>query len=655
MPQSRIKGITIEIGANTVKLTEAIRKVDSNLKETQADLRDVNKLLNLDPGNVQLLAQKQELLKKATEDTAEKLRIEKEALEQLKASPDADKTIEQQQRLEREIIATEAQLKKYQQGVDETTSSLKASESQTNELTKSMKATDESLSKTKQSLKEVDKALKLDPKNVDLLKQKQDLLKQASEEAKQKIELEKKALKELKASPDADKTIEQQRKLEREIASTTAELKNYQKELKGIPASLDAVGQKTDELANKTAALSAASAAALVGMGKLAYDAGKTADDLNTLSKQTGFSTAELQKMQYASDLVDVSMEDMTGSLQKMIKQMGSGSDAFKTLGVAITDENGELRNATEVWYETIEALSQIQNETERDTLAMDIFGKSAASLAGIVDDGGEALRAYGKDAEDLGLIMSQDTLDAANKLNDAIDLTKARLEATFLETGAKVAETVLPIVEDMAEEIAGLFEWISTLDEGTIKLIGSFLIFGTVLSPILKIVSSGITLFNGVTTALGTLSGTAIPGVAAAAGTASGGIIASLAAILPWVAAAVAAVVSLIAVFQQLKKEKAEAQEVQAKQDLQNQGYKYVSADDLQYYQGGPAKSLWNGSGWDYYVEKDAKYDWSAKQEAQNNVTYNMTNNISRVDDLQDLLDMADQAQQYSRMGGVN
>lgn len=549
---SRIKGITIEIGANTVKLTEALRNVDSNLKDTQADLRDVNKLLKLDPGNVQLLAQKQELLQKATAETAEKIRIEKEALAQLKASPDAEKTIDQQKRLEREIIANEASLKKLESGLED----------------------------------------------------------------------------------------------------TNKDLKQFGDTAGGTKISLESMAKATDDLANKTAALSAASAAGLAALAGSAVQAGKTADDLNTLSKQTGFTTAELQKMKYASDLIDVSMEDMTGSIQKLVKQMASGSDAFTTLGVSVTDETGQLRNATEVWYETLEALSQVENETQRDALAMEIFGKSAASLAGIVDDGGEALRSYGKDAEDLGLIMSQDTLDAANKLNDAIDLTKARLEATFLETGAKVAETVLPIVEEMAEEIAGLFEWISTLDEGTIKLIGSFLIFGTVLSPILKIVSGGISLFNGVTTALGTLSGTAIPGVAAAAGTASGGIIASLAAILPWVAAAVAAVVSLIAVFQQLKKEKAEAQEVQAKQDLQNQGYKYVSADDLQYYQGGPAKSLWNGSGWDYYVEKDAKYDWSAKQEAATTNNYNFDVNVSEVGDLQDLLDMADTAQMLERMG---
>ena len=122
---SRIKGITIEIGANTVKLTEALRNVDSNLKDTQADLRDVNKLLKLDPGNVQLLAQKQELLQKATAETAEKIRIEKEALAQLKASPDAEKTIDQQKRLEREIIANEASLKKLESGLEDTNKDLK--------------------------------------------------------------------------------------------------------------------------------------------------------------------------------------------------------------------------------------------------------------------------------------------------------------------------------------------------------------------------------------------------------------------------------------------------------------------------------------------------------------------------------------------------
>ena len=239
---SRIKGITIEIGANTVKLTEALRNVDSNLKDTQADLRDVNKLLKLDPGNVQLLAQKQELLQKATAETAEKIRIEKEALAQLKASPDAEKTIDQQKRLEREIIANEASLKKLESGLED----------------------------------------------------------------------------------------------------TNKDLKQFGETAGGTKISLESMAKATDDLANKTAALSAASAAGLAALAGSAVQAGKTADDLNTLSKQTGFTTAELQKMKYASDLIDVSMEDMTGSIQKLVKQMASGSDAFTTLGVSVTDETGQ-------------------------------------------------------------------------------------------------------------------------------------------------------------------------------------------------------------------------------------------------------------------------------------------------------------------------
>ena len=59
---SRIKGITIEIGGDTTKLQTALKGVNSEIKNTQAQLKDVEKLLKLDPGNTELLAQKQQLL-----------------------------------------------------------------------------------------------------------------------------------------------------------------------------------------------------------------------------------------------------------------------------------------------------------------------------------------------------------------------------------------------------------------------------------------------------------------------------------------------------------------------------------------------------------------------------------------------------------------
>lgn len=108
---NRIKGITIEFNGNTTKLDKALSGVNKSLKGTKAALRDVDNLLKLDPGNTDLLKQKQELLAKQVTLTKEKLEEEKKALEQLQNAADSDKTIEQQQALQREIVSTEQYLK----------------------------------------------------------------------------------------------------------------------------------------------------------------------------------------------------------------------------------------------------------------------------------------------------------------------------------------------------------------------------------------------------------------------------------------------------------------------------------------------------------------------------------------------------------------
>lgn len=107
---SRIAGITIEIGGDTTKLQSALKKTNQNIRTTQSELKDVNKLLKLDPKNVELLKQKQGLLTKATAEVSEKLRMEKEALSQLQAGPQTEETIKQQEALTREIIATSQHL-----------------------------------------------------------------------------------------------------------------------------------------------------------------------------------------------------------------------------------------------------------------------------------------------------------------------------------------------------------------------------------------------------------------------------------------------------------------------------------------------------------------------------------------------------------------
>ena len=110
MAKNRIKGITIEISGETQSLQKSLAEVNGKLRDTQSALKDVDALLKMDPGNVELIAQKQNYLKDAIDATREKLEQEKQALEQMKENNATGEVTEQQKALEREIIETEKSL-----------------------------------------------------------------------------------------------------------------------------------------------------------------------------------------------------------------------------------------------------------------------------------------------------------------------------------------------------------------------------------------------------------------------------------------------------------------------------------------------------------------------------------------------------------------
>ena len=116
MGASRIQGITVEIGGDTTKLTAALKGVNGEIRTTQSQLRDVERLLKLDPGNTELLAQKHRLLAQAVAETKEKLETLKAAAEQAnEALAKGEITQEQYDGLQREIIETEEKLKSLEQ------------------------------------------------------------------------------------------------------------------------------------------------------------------------------------------------------------------------------------------------------------------------------------------------------------------------------------------------------------------------------------------------------------------------------------------------------------------------------------------------------------------------------------------------------------
>ena len=409
----------------------------------------------------------------------------------------------------------------------------------TSGLQKALKGVNTEIKSTQKQLKDVERLLKLDPTNTELLEQKQRLLGNQVEQTSKKLDALKEAQKQVgEELAKTGKGQEQYDALTREIAATEKELKDAQIAAKSfnataekISATANKISGKFSTLASKTRALSAAAGGVVVALGGLALKAAQNADELNTLSKQTGISTAELQKMQYAADRIDVDTDTIVGGMKKLKKQLESTNAPFEELGIKTKNAKGEFRDITDIFYDSVKALSQIPNETERDVVAMQLFGKSADELAGIIDDGGAALRALGEEAENLGVIIPQEDIDKANELNDSIDQLKAQATGAFAQLGTEIAEQLLPYVPQITEKLSELIEKFGELDPEKLGLAVKIAGIIALLSPLSSTLSACATGAGALAKAFGAMG--------AALGVSAGVI----AAVIAYVAAFAAAI----------------------------------------------------------------------------------------------------------------
>ena len=321
----------------------------------------------------------------------------------------------------------------------------------TDQLGASLRDIDKEARTVNSELSEINKGLKLDPKNVDLMSQKFTKANEAIEATKKRLEVLKEAHKQAEQQFNEGKISEQQfRQLEAEIAKSENALKRFGNEAKSVSEKIkNELSSAVDKLASDVKKTAAVTAGIITALGGVTMSAATTADELNTLSKVTGLSTEELQRFNYASSLIDVSTETLQDSLKKLVRNMqtassgtGDAYEAFKALGVTITDSAGQLRSNEEVFYDVIDALGRVENVTQRDAYAMNIFGKSAQDLNPLIIAGSDALKEYGDQAERMGLVFDQNTLDKLNEANDKIDVAKQQLEGVKMLVGSELVES---------------------------------------------------------------------------------------------------------------------------------------------------------------------------------------------------------------------
>lgn len=200
------------------------------------------------------------------------------------------------------------------------------------------------------------------------------------------------------------------------------------------------------------------------------------ADEMNTLSMETGLATETLQEYKYMEDLLDVSLDTISGSLTKLTKNMqsarkgtGEAADAFADLGVEVTDSNGDLRKAEDVFNDVIDALGKVENETERDAKAMTIFGKSAKELNPLIKKGSEELNKLKQAAHDSGYVLSGQSLEALQSSKDAMDSLEKAAEAVKNQFSVGLAPGVSEAAKTMEDALTNprTQEGIRLLGEG--------------------------------------------------------------------------------------------------------------------------------------------------------------------------------------------
>lgn len=262
----------------------------------------------------------------------------------------------------------------------------------------------------------------------------------------------------------------------------------------GMKSSMNAMGSldaSSLALAGTFAAVAAAIVKAEKAMISMTKESASFADNIITLSMQTGQTTDQLQEFSYATELIDVSVDTLQGSLRKLTNNMqdamngtGNAKDAFDTLGVSVTNTvDGSMRSANDVFYETIDALGKVKNETERDAMSMDIFGRSAQDLNPLIIQGSDTLKAYADEAHNVGYVLDEEALSALGAVDDAYQRLQKTQEGVKNQLSAEFAPYLEEFYGDATQGVKDLGKAIK--DSGIVDAFGMLLeTVGDIINP---------------------------------------------------------------------------------------------------------------------------------------------------------------------------
>ena len=382
----------------------------------------------------------------------------------------------------------------------------------TSKLNDALKDTNSIIAKTNSELKQVNQALKLDPKNTELLAQKQELLRKNISATAEKLEKLKEAQKQMgDYNKLTDEQKESYRALSVEIVKAESSLKGMKSELKetnsvkldNLKQGLSKVGEVAKNVAQiaatAIAAIAAAAGAAATKMWDLAKATAEYGDTVDKESQKLGLSSDVYQELNYAMEMSGSTIDDISKGVKNITKDLAafangseSAADKYTAIGVSLTNVDGSMKSEQELLLDTIQALADMTDETQRDAAAQEIFGKSAAELKPLLNEGADGIKALMEEAEKYGMVMSEEGVKASAEFDDSL----TRLNGTFTGFKNNLMTQLLPsltkITDGLSMLLAGVDGADKMLEEGineTIENISN--IIPTVLEKLSTVVNA--------------------------------------------------------------------------------------------------------------------------------------------------------------------
>lgn len=452
------------------KLDKALSQVDKDLNKTQTNLKEVDRLLKLDPKNVELLDQKQRLLAKAVEQTKKRYDTLKESLagttvDDDKAEEWAKKQVVYQQQITKTQNALEALKKQMKEIEGQSQSGLtEESSAELEKLSAAALETEKKLQELKdeaaKAYEEMGKPISQD--NYDAIQR--ELAQTSFDMREAMIAAEEFELSLDEMSDGVKDAANDTKELENGVDSISESMDEADDTASGLNEVLKKLGISMQDLTLAgVVGLAVEAIKALVEWtGKAIQSGAEYADNILTLSTEFGFSTEKLQEYSYMAELVDTDMNTITGSISKLTKSMDAArngnedvAEAFAKLNIRVTDSTGKLRDADEVFEQAIGGLSMIADGTERDTIAMKLFGKGVQELNPLISAfANGSYKELVNESHELGYVLTDEELAALGAVDDGFQRLDKAMEMAKNRIAIQLAPSIIELTDRMLDLI---------------------------------------------------------------------------------------------------------------------------------------------------------------------------------------------------------